>query len=210
LVNGEDQKMTRKRRQLWLRGAIWAVAGLVAAVLPATPSLAHGDPNNGPWYHSTTSPCSNAISGRNGGGYGWAHHRYDAYRASTRRYVIEYSRNWADNFRQCAQDTSVSPYRITVSVQFQFDGTALSCTGGIDLSFKSAGLNASCTASGTTVTETVSATCAVNSSSCRIEIGYLEVLAPSGSSFANYVFSKTRVVVTNSTGNVVLWETPRE
>ncbi len=202
--------MAQKRRHSLLRGATWVVAGLVMVLVPASPSFAHGDPVNGPWYHSTSSPCSNAISGSSGGGYGWARHNYDAHRASTRRYVIEYSRNWANDFRTCAQDYSISPYRITVSAQFQFDGTSLACTGGIDASFKDAGLSASCTASGSTVTETVTATCARYSSSCRIDLGYLEVLAPSGGSFYNYVLGRTRATVTNSSGNPVSWGTPYE
>jgi hypothetical protein len=202
--------VAQKRRHTLFRGATWVVAGLVMALVPAGPSFAHGDPVNGPWYHSTSSPCSHAISGSSAGGYGWAHHNYDAHRASARRYVIDYSHNWADGFRTCAQDYSVSPYRISVTSQFQFDGTALACTGGIDASFRELGLSASCTASGSTVTESLTATCATYRSSCHIDLGYLEVLAPSGGSFLPYVFSRTRVTVVNSSGEPVRWGTPYE
>src|SRR6266496_5401996 len=78
-VNRKDSEVAQKRRHSLLRGATWVVAGLVMVLVPASPSFAHGDPVNGPWYHSTSSPCSNAISGSSGGGYGWARHNYDAH-----------------------------------------------------------------------------------------------------------------------------------
>jgi hypothetical protein len=79
------------------------------------------------------------------------------------------------------------------------------------VSFRSAGLNASCTISGLTVIESVSTTCPVYSSSCGVEFGYLEVLGPSGGAFYNDVQAHTRVTVTNSSGNPPLtWGTPYE
>ncbi|MFY1636676.1 hypothetical protein ACN27F_25940 [Solwaraspora sp. WMMB335] len=163
---------------------------------------------DGPWSQSMSSPCSSAISGKTGGGYGYARLTYDADRLTTRRYLIEYANSRADSFAQCAQSVAVSPYQISITLQFQFNGTSLSCTGGIDASFpRNAGVSYSCTGSGSTVTESMSTTCSTFSSSCRIDLGYFEVLAPAGASFANYVLSRTRVTVTNSSGNAVTWGT---
>jgi hypothetical protein len=196
--------MGSHNRRRFVRSGIAALIGLVAAVAPAAAAYA-GD---GPWSQNKSSPCSNAISGKTGGGYGYAHLDYDADRLTTRRYLIEYAHSTAYGFAQCAQSVAVSPYQISVTLQFQFNGTALSCTGGIDVSFpRNAGVSYSCTGSGSTVTETMSTTCTTFSSTCRIDLGYFEVLAPSGASFANYVLSRTRVTVTNSSGNAVTWGT---
>jgi hypothetical protein len=178
------------------------VTGTLAAL--AVPGAAFA----GTWSTSKSSPCSSVISASSGGGMGYARLKYTAHRATTRKYIIEAARSTANSFQTCAQGNAVLPYRITVTQQFQFHGSSLSCTGGINASFpRSAGISFSCTGSGSTVTETLSTTCAIREAQCLIDQGYMEIIAPSGSSFANYVLAKTGVVVRNSTGNAVSWST---
>jgi hypothetical protein len=164
---------------------------------------------DGPWTASKSSGCSSVISPHAGGGSGVARLTYDAYRASTRKYVIQYAYSSVDSFKDCWSGYSIDPYKITVIQQFQFNGTSLSCSGGIDASFpREIGISVSCTVSGSTVIEKISTTCSTWQSSCRIDTGYLEVLAASGSSFYNYVYAKTSAYVHDQYGNVANWSTP--
>ena len=181
------------------------VAAVTAAVLiPAVAAYA-GD---GPWRDNRASPCSVAISPHAGGGQGWLHLDYDAHQASTRKYVIDYGKAWVDSFIDCRSGDPYTPYKITIALQFQFDGSSLSCSGGIDASFpRSVGLSVSCTVSGTKVTEKISTMCTTRRTSCRIDQGYLEVLNGSGDAFANYVLGRATATVKDDTGNLVTWST---
>ena len=179
------------------------LTGTLAAL--AVPGVAFA----GTWSTSKSSPCSSVISGSTAGGLGYARLKYTAHRSTTRKYIIEAAKSTANDFQTCAQGNAVLPYRITVTQQFQFHGSALTCTGGINASFpRSAGISFACTGSGSTVTETLSTTCAVRESQCLIDQGYMEIIAPSGASFSDYVLAKTGVVVKNSSGNALSWSTP--
>lgn len=195
----------RLRTQRNLLRALGAVLiGMVAAVAP--PAAAHA--GDGPWGDTKSSPCDGAISSKAGGGHGYATYTYDARRLTTRRYLIEYARSSAYGFEQCAQGVAVTPYLTSVTLQFQFNGTSLSCSNGIDASFpRQVGVSYSCTGSGATVTESLTSTCQTYSSSCHVNVGYLEVLAPAGASFANYVLTRNKVTVTNTNGDSVTWST---
>jgi hypothetical protein len=193
---------TPRRRLLGRLATI--VAAATAAIL--IPGVAYA--GDGPWRVNRASPCSVAISPHTGGGQGWAHLDYDAYRASTRKYVIEYGDAWADSFIDCISGYPYNPYKITISLQFRFDGTSLSCGGGIDVSFpRSAGLSFSCSVSGTRVIEKISTTCTTRRPSCRIDQGYLEVLNSPGDAFANYVYAQATATVRNEDGDVTTWST---
>jgi hypothetical protein len=193
------------RRRSLVRAACALVAGVLSLTVAPSPAFA-GD---GPWENHWWSACSNAISYHNGGGAGIAHIIYDAHRSTTRRYVIDWGSSWVDSFQQCTEpNAQVSPYQITITQQFQFQGSSLSCTGGIDASFpRSVGVSISCTSSGSTVTESISATCTTWASHCNIDTGHLEVVAASGSSFYNWVLARTYVVVINTNGTPIQWGT---
>jgi hypothetical protein len=191
--------MGKRRLQ---RAALALTIGVVGAVVPATAAFA------GEWSDTKTSTCSTAISSKSGGGRGAATIHYNAYRASSRKFVVNWADSYVNNFWVCVGDYQVTPYKIKVTQQFRFEGTSLSCSGGFDVSYPGGvGIDYSCTVSGDTVTLTTSATCAIYSSSCRIDQGYMEVLANSGASFGPYIWARTTARVENSSGVPAIWST---
>jgi hypothetical protein len=192
--------MSNGKRRL-TRTLLALTMGAALAAVPAT--AAHA----GEWSASRWSGCTQAISTRNGGGTGLANIHYNAYRSTTRKYVINFAYSWADNFWVCLGDYQVSPYRTTVTQEFRFDGTSLSCSDGFSISYPPGfSFSHSCTATGSTLTVKFSNTCAW-AYDCHVDLGYFEVLADYSGYFYNYVNAETIVTVMNSNGYPFTWAT---
>jgi len=187
-------------------GRLAAIAALVLATLVAAPGKAFA--GDGPFAWTESSQCTPVISGRAGGGFGYAHMDYDSHRDSTTKYVLEYGHSSAYGFQQCASGIAVSPYRTTITQFYQFSGQSLSCSWSISISYPAgAGVTFGCSQSGSTVLVTATTTCANYSSSCNLDHGRVTVLAQSGASFFNYVWGWTRVTVSDPNNNTYYWET---
>lgn len=183
------------------RFALVLVMGLAGAVVPATAALA------GEWSTQRTSACTYAISGKTGGGQGTAYLHYNAYRATTRDYVINFADSWADNFWVCNGDYQVQPYATTVVQEFKFDGTSLSCTDGFSISLPpGVSFSHSCTSTGSTLDVKFQTTC-YWASSCSVSLGYFEILADYSGYLYNYVNTRTIVTVVNTGGTSYTWAT---
>jgi hypothetical protein len=152
--------------------------------------------------------CTWALSNGSYTGYGIAHLDYDAHRANIHNYIIEHSYAKAYGFADCGpHGYGVTPYQTTVQLKFQFNGTSLSCTGGVDAGFpRNVGVSYSCTGSGSTVRETMSSTCYWQSS-CSVGTGYMSIIVPSGATFYYYVLAQTKVTVVNTAGDSYWWTT---